>query len=311
MRFLGPHTFLDAAATVAGPSPLPVGVGRGRGSKPGPAAQRRLLLREGDGPRVSGRRRGRWSRGPIAAGLRALDSAEIVAGPDLGPPGAPYLEGGPTSFWRLPASAAACLRRQRAARGTGVLPPHYVALCKPKFLSGATSGQVRLWGLDESLGDARRGHGLRAPGLGLWPAGATGPCGASSPSPPSLFRRSTWRSPPGSTGVKDRTAFIERLGLYSSGRMAVLPSPPGFSATAGVAWLGLPLPRPGRRRLRDLDVGFLLPDLAPRPGSLPGSARSRSLFIILNDLRGTPERNRPRAPRRGGPMNELVLASQC
>ncbi len=172
--------------------------------------------------------------GWLAAGLRALDSAEIAGGPDLGPPGAPYLERVSDLLLATPVIGSGVPAHERQPPEGPVRSPHDVALCN---LFVRRDAWESLGGLDESLGYVgedtdfvRRAlaRGLRArldPAVRVHHRRRPFPGG---------YLAQRWRY-----RVKTGRLFVERPGLYSSGRMAAFLSA-GFLATAGAAVFGLP-----------------------------------------------------------------------
>ena len=87
--------------------------------------------------------------GWVAAGLRALDNAEIAGGPDLGPAGAPYLERVSDLLLATPRIGSGVPAHERRAPEGPVRSPHDVALCN---LFVRRDAWEALGGLDESLG---------------------------------------------------------------------------------------------------------------------------------------------------------------
>ena len=172
--------------------------------------------------------------GWLAAGLRALDNAEIAGGPDLGPPDAPYLERVSDLLLATPRIGSGVPAHERRAPEGPVRSPHDVALCN---LFVRRDAWEALDGLDESLGYVGEDTDFVNRALGL---------GHRVRLDPAVRVRHRRRPFPGGYlaqrwryRVKTGRLFVERPGLYSRRRMAAFLSA-GFLASAGAAVFGVP-----------------------------------------------------------------------
>ncbi|HEY3171384.1 MAG TPA: glycosyltransferase family 2 protein [Thermoanaerobaculia bacterium] len=174
----------------------------------------------------------------LEAGTRALESADVVGGPDIGPAEAPYLERLSDLLLATPRIGSGVPAHERAAPGGPVRSPHDVALCNLFVRRDAfeTVGKF-----DESLGyvgeDTDFVHRALALGLKvrLDPAVRVRHRRRAFPAD---YLAQRWRY-----RVKTGRLFIERPGLYSRGRFAAFLSA-GFIATALTASFGLPFLAP-------------------------------------------------------------------
>lgn len=172
--------------------------------------------------------------GWIAAGVRALQRAEIAGGPDLGPTDAPYRERVSDLLLATPLIGSGVPAHERGAPEGPVRSPHDVALCNLFVRRDAFEA---LSGLDESLGYVgedtdfvgralARGFRVRLDSAvrvrhrrRAFPGG---------------YLAQRWRY-----RVKTGRLFVERPGLYSVRRIGAFLSA-GFLATAGAAIFGVP-----------------------------------------------------------------------
>jgi GT2 family glycosyltransferase len=179
----------------------------------------------------------RW----LEAGATALETADFVGGPDVGPSEAPYLERVSDLLLATRRIGSGIPAHERAAPGGPVRSPHDIALCNLFVRRDAFDA---VGGLDESLGymgeDTDFVH--RALALGL-----------QVRLDPAVRVRHRRRGFPGAYlsqrfryRVKTGRLLVERPGLHARGRVAAFLAC-GFLATAGTAAFG------GR---------FLLPALA-------------------------------------------------
>ncbi len=168
----------------------------------------------------------------LASGIRALDHAEIAGGPDLGPPGAPYLERVSDLLLATPRIGSGVPAHERHAPEGPVRSPHDVALCN---LFVRREAWEALGGLDESLGyvgeDTDFVSRALARGLRVRLDPSVRVSHHRRPFPGSYLAQ-RWRY-----RVKTGRLFVERPGLYSGGRMAAFLSA-GFLASAGAAVFG-------------------------------------------------------------------------
>jgi glycosyltransferase involved in cell wall biosynthesis len=170
----------------------------------------------------------------LAAGKRALEDADVAGGPDLGPPGAPYLERVSDLLLATPRIGSGVPAHERRAPEGPVRSPHDVALCNLFVRRDAFEA---LGGLDESLGYVgedtdfvnralARGQRVRLdPAVRVRHRRRAFPAG---------YLAQRWRY-----RVKTGRLFVERPGLYSRRRMAAFLSA-GFLASAGAAVFGAP-----------------------------------------------------------------------
>jgi glycosyltransferase involved in cell wall biosynthesis len=202
-------------------------------------------------------------RGWLAAGLRALDNAEIAGGPDLGPPDAPYLERVSDLLLATPRIGSGVPAHERRAPEGPVRSPHDVALCNLFVRRDAWEG---LGGLDESLGyvgedtdfvSRALARGLR---VRLDPAVRVGH--RRRPFPGGYLAQ-RWRY-----RVKTGRLFVERPGLYSGRRMAAFLSA-GFLASAGAAIFGAPFLLPAAVAYAGATWAFSFPIWRRDPALFP------------------------------------------
>jgi glycosyltransferase involved in cell wall biosynthesis len=172
--------------------------------------------------------------GWLEAGSRALDAAELVGGPDLGPAGAPYRERISDLLLATPIIGSGVPAHERRPPAGPIVSPHDVALCN---LFVRRDVFETLGGFDESLGYVgedtdfvRRAldRGFRVlldPDLRVRHRRRPFPGG---------YIAQRWRY-----RVKTGRLLVERPGLHARPRIAAFLTA-GFAATAGVALFGLP-----------------------------------------------------------------------
>ncbi len=172
--------------------------------------------------------------GWLEAGVRALESADVAGGPDLGPRDAPYLERISDLLLATPWIGSGVAAHERRPTGGPVGSPHDVALCN---LFVRREAFESLGGLDESLGYVGEDTDFVARALDL---------GLSARLDPAVRVRHRRRAFPAGYlaqrwryRVKTGRLLVERPGLYSRGRIAAFLSA-GFVATAGAALFGAP-----------------------------------------------------------------------
>ncbi len=176
----------------------------------------------------------RW----LEAGARALESADLVGGPDVGCAEAPYLERISDLLLATPRIGSGVPAHEHAAPGGPVRSPHDVALCNLFVRRDAFEA---VGGFDESLGyvgeDTEFVHRALALGLRvrLDPAVRVRHRRRAFPGG---YLAQRWRY-----RVKTGRLFVERPGLYSRRRIAAFLSA-GFLATVGPASFGLPFLAP-------------------------------------------------------------------
>jgi glycosyltransferase involved in cell wall biosynthesis len=172
--------------------------------------------------------------GWLAAGTRALEHADVVGGPDLGPSGAPYLERISDLLLATPAIGSGVPAHERRPAGGRVLSPHDVALCN---LFARREAFESLGGLDESLGYVGEDTDFVRRALDR---------GFTVLLDPDVRVRHRRRPFPGGYiaqrwryRVKTGRLLVERPGLHARGRIATFLFA-GFAATAGAALIGVP-----------------------------------------------------------------------
>ena len=172
--------------------------------------------------------------GWLAAGIRALENAEVAGGPDLGPPGAPYLERVSDLLLATSWIGSGVPAHERRAPEGPVRSPHDVALCN---LFVRRDAYEALGGLDESLGyvgeDTDFVNRALARGQRVRLDPAVRVRHRRRPFPGGYLAQ-RWRY-----RVKTGRLFVERPGLYSRRRMAAFLSA-GFLASGGAAVFGMP-----------------------------------------------------------------------
>jgi glycosyltransferase involved in cell wall biosynthesis len=172
--------------------------------------------------------------GWLAAGVHALEAAELAGGPDLGPDGAPYLERISDLLLATPLIGSGVSAHERRSPGGPVGSPHDVALCN---LFVRRQAFETLGGFDESLGYVGEDTEFvgRALDRGYRVLLDPGVRVRHRRRPfPAAYVAQRWRY-----RVKTGRLFVERPGLYARGPIAAFLSA-GFAATAGAAVLGLP-----------------------------------------------------------------------
>ena len=201
--------------------------------------------------------------GWLAAGIRALENAELAGGPDLGPPGAPYLERVSDLLLATPWIGSGVPAHERRAPEGPVRSPHDVALCN---LFVRRDAYEALGGLDESLGYVgedtdfvsralARGHRVRLdPAVRVRHRRRPFPGG---------YLAQRWRY-----RVKTGRLFVERPGLYSRRRMAAFLSA-GFLASAGAAVFGVPFLLPAAVAYAGATWAFSFPIWRHDPALFP------------------------------------------
>ncbi|HEY6067012.1 MAG TPA: glycosyltransferase [Thermoanaerobaculia bacterium] len=172
--------------------------------------------------------------GWLAAGVRALEGAELVGGPDLGPPGAPYGERISDLLLATPLIGSGVPAHERRAPGGPIASPHDVALCNLFVRRGVFE---TLGGFDESLGYVGEDTDFVSRALGR---------GFRALLDPDLRVRHRRRPFPGGYiaqrwryRVKTGRLLVERPGLHARPRVAAFLTA-GLAASAGVALFGLP-----------------------------------------------------------------------
>lgn len=169
----------------------------------------------------------------LAAGMRALENAEIIGGPDLGPAKAPYGERLSDLLLSTPWIGSGVPAHERQPRGGPVQSPHDVALCN---LFVRREAFDRLKGFDESFGYIGEDTDFvrRALQAGLRVELA-----------PSVRVRHQRRRFPGAYlaqrwryRVKTGRLLVEKPGLHSRGRVAAFLGM-SLSLTLGVILFGM------------------------------------------------------------------------
>jgi GT2 family glycosyltransferase len=172
--------------------------------------------------------------GWLAAGARALEGADVVGGPDLGLPGAPYAERISDLLLATPLIGSGVPAHERRPAGGPVDSPHDVALCN---LFVRRDVFELLDGLDESLGyvgeDTDFVSRALDRGMRVFLDPAVRVRHRRRPFPAGYIGQ-RWRY-----RVKTGRLLVERPGLHARGRIAAFLSA-GFAATAGTAFFGLP-----------------------------------------------------------------------
>jgi glycosyltransferase involved in cell wall biosynthesis len=170
--------------------------------------------------------------GWLAAGLRALENADVAGGPDLGPPDAPYLERVSDLLLATPMIGSGVPAHERGASEGPVRSPHDVALCN---LFVRRPVWDALGGLDETLGYVGEDTDFVSRALARGDRVRLDPAvrvrHRRRPFPGGYLAQ-RWRY-----RVKTGRLFVERPGLYSGRRMAAFLTA-GFLASAGVAVFG-------------------------------------------------------------------------
>ena len=201
--------------------------------------------------------------GWLEAGARAVESADIAGGPDLGPAGAPYLERISDLLLATPIIGSGIPAHERRARGGPVGSPHDIALCNLFVRRGAFDA---LGGFDESLGYVgedtefvRRAldGGFRVlfdPSVRVRHRRRPFPAG---------YVAQRWRY-----RVKTGRLLVERPGLHARGRIAAFLSA-GFAATAGIALFGLPFLLPAALAYAAATCALSFPIWKDDPSLLP------------------------------------------
>ncbi len=170
--------------------------------------------------------------GWASRGLVALESAEIVGGPDLGPRNAPYGERVSNLLLATPWIGSGVPAHEWNPRGGPVRSAHDVALCN-LFVRRETF--ERLGGFDESFGYIGEDTDFVRRALDS---------GARVVLDPSVRVRHRRRAFPGPYvaqrwryRVKTGRLLVERPGLHARGRVTALLAA-GFAVTAGAALFG-------------------------------------------------------------------------
>ncbi len=170
--------------------------------------------------------------GWIEAGVRALASAEIAGGPDVGPRDAPYAERISDLLLATPLVGSGIPAHAWSPRGGVVRAPHDVALCN-LFVRRVTF--EALGGFDESFGyigedtDFVRRALASGARVVLDPAVRVRHRRRGFPGP---YVAQRWRY-----RVKTGRLLIERPGLHARGRVAGFLAA-GFAASAGIVLFG-------------------------------------------------------------------------
>ena len=179
--------------------------------------------------------------GWLAAGVAALQAAEIVGGPDLGPRDAPYAERLSDLLLATPWIGSGVPAHEWNPRGGPVRSAHDVALCN-LFVRRETF--EKLGGFDESFGYIGEDTDFVRRALDS---------GARVVLDPSVRVRHRRRAFPGPYvaqrwryRVKTGRLLVERPGLHGRGKVTALLAA-GFAVSAGAAIFG---------------IGFLLPAAA-------------------------------------------------
>ncbi len=170
--------------------------------------------------------------GWLAAGARACESAEVVGGPDPGPPDAPYGERLANLLLATPGIGSGIPAHEWNPRGGPVRSAHDVALCN-LFVRRETF--ERLGGFDEAFGYIGEDTDFvrRALDTGarvvLDPAVRVRHRRRAFPGP---YLAQRWRY-----RVKTGRLLVERPGLHARGRVAAFLTA-AFAASAGAALWG-------------------------------------------------------------------------
>jgi len=170
--------------------------------------------------------------GWLAAGVRALASAEIAGGPDAGPSDAPYSERISDLLLATPIVGSGVPAHEWSPRGGAVKAPHDVALCN-LFVARATFES--LGGFDETFGYIGEDTDFvrRALDSGarvvLDPAVRVRHRRRGFPGP---YLAQRWRY-----RVKTGRLLVERPGLHARGRVAGFLAA-GVAASAGIVLSG-------------------------------------------------------------------------
>jgi succinoglycan biosynthesis protein ExoA len=201
--------------------------------------------------------------GWLAAGARALESADVAGGPDLGPIDAPYSERISDLLLATPRIGSGVPAHERRPPAGSVASPHDVALCN---LFVRRAAFETLGGLDESLGYVgedtdfvsralRRGMTVRLdPDVRV----------RHRRRPfPARYLAQRWRY-----RVKTGRLLVERPGLYSRGRVAGFLSA-GFALTAATALFGAPVVAPAALAYAAATWAFSFPIWRRDPALFP------------------------------------------
>ena len=174
----------------------------------------------------------------LETGVQALETADLVGGPDVAPSEAPYLERVSDLLLATRRIGSGIPAHERAAAGGPVRSPHDIALCN---LFVRRDAFAALDGIDESLGyvgeDTDFVHRALALGLRVR-LDPTVRVRHRRRAFPARYLAQRWRY-----RVKTGRLFVERPGLYPGRRIAAFLSA-GFLATAGIASFGLPFLAP-------------------------------------------------------------------
>ena len=199
----------------------------------------------------------------IASGARALETADIAGGPDLGPAGAPYRERISDLLLATPVIGSGVPAHERRPRGGPIAFPHDVALCN---LFVRREAFKALGGFDESLGYVGEDTDFVRRALDR---------GLSVRLDPAVRVRHRRRPFPGAYvaqrwryRVKTGKLLVERPGLHARGRIAAFLTA-GFAATAGVAFYGLPFLVPAAVLYALTTVALSFPIWRHDPALLP------------------------------------------
>lgn len=170
--------------------------------------------------------------GWLGAGLAAAASAQIVGGPDVGPPNAPYAERLSDLLLATPVIGSGIPAHELSPRGGPIRAPHDVALCN-LFVRRETF--EALGGFDESFGYIGEDTDFvrRALDAGarvvLDPAVRVRHRRRGFPGP---YVAQRWRY-----RVKTGRLLVERPGLHARGRVAAFLVA-GFAASAAIVLVG-------------------------------------------------------------------------
>jgi GT2 family glycosyltransferase len=172
--------------------------------------------------------------GWLAAGVRALEAADVAGGPDLGPAGAPYRERISDLLLATPFIGSGVPAHERRPAAGPVASPHDVALCNLFVRRAAFEA---LGGFDESLGYVGEDTDFVRRALDR---------GFRVVLDPDVRVRHRRRPFPGAYiaqrwryRVKTGRLLVLRPGLHARPRIVAFLTA-GFAATAGAALFGLP-----------------------------------------------------------------------